>query len=369
MEIKTLIPFFGIKRQYAEHRDELLAAVDKVYTSGQVLDGGYTNSFERQMAQRCGRKYAVAVNSCSQGLVFAQQVLFPEPAKILIPTISFVATINSVLLNGNEPVLCDTDNQALMDLESMDYAIKGAGVTGIMYVNLFGNTVDWDRFKLTTEFFNTDLKIIEDAAQSFGASYKGQPSGSMGDISVLSFDPTKNLPNYGSGGMVLTDDQGVYQTLLDLRDNGKFSSHDIPGTNSKMSEADCAQMLVKLQYFDKWQRRRKAIADYYTENLPSWVDTPGVTEGTEHAWHKYVIKLQDRESLLHHMALLGIQVKVHYELPLYEHPVGYPYINYAAELYREASAFCSECLSLPIYPELTDAEVEKVVRAVKSFRN
>jgi dTDP-4-amino-4,6-dideoxygalactose transaminase len=90
-----------------------------------------------------------------------------------------------------------------------------------MYVNLFGNTVDWNRFKMTTDFFNQDLKVIEDAAQSFGASYKGLPSGSLGDISVLSFDPTKNLPNYGSGGMVLTDDLEIYNTLTDLRDNGK----------------------------------------------------------------------------------------------------------------------------------------------------
>lgn len=367
LEVKTVIPFFGIKRQYAAHRKELLDAVDKVYSSGRVLDGEYTASFERTVAKRCDRTYAVAVNSCSQGLVFAQQVLFQEPTKILIPTISFVATLNSVLMNGNEPVLCDTDNQALIDLESMDYAIKGAGVGGIMYVNIFGNTVDWDRFKLTAEFFNQDLKIIEDAAQSFGASYRGQPSGSLGDISVLSFDPTKNLPNYGSGGMVLTDDVNVYRTLKDLRDNGKCNGHENIGTNSKISESDCAQMLVKLKYFDAWQERRQEIADYYTAHLPDWVDAPGTTEGTVHAWHKYVIKVMDRNSLQLHLSLKGVETKVHYEEPLYEYPVGYPYINYAAELYREASTFCSECLSLPIYPEMTDAEVEYVVEAVKSF--
>jgi dTDP-4-amino-4,6-dideoxygalactose transaminase len=339
-----------------------------VYSTGQVLDGHYTKEFERQIAARCHRRYAVAVNSCTQGLIFAQQVLFPyNDTKILIPTISFVATINSVLMNGNEPVLCDTDDQALVNLESLDYAIKGAGVQGVMYVNIFGNTVDWDRFKMTTEFFNNDLKIIEDAAQSFGASYKGIPSGAMGDISVLSFDPTKNLNNYGSGGMVLTDDLTIANTLLDLRDNGKKSGHEIPGTNSKMSESDCAQMLVKLKYFDEWQSRRTRIAEYYSTNLHEQVYIPATTEGTVHAWHKYVIKLQDRESLKHHMALKGVETKVHYENPLYEEPVGYPYINYASELYREASAFCQECLSLPIYPELTDAEVEYIVDCVNEF--
>lgn len=368
LEIKTVIPFFGIKRQYANHQRELLDITHKVYSSGNVLDGPYTEAFEHAMAGRCGRAHAISVNSGTQGLIFAQQALFPQNTKILIPTISFVATINSVLLNGNEPVMCDTDNQALIDLESIDYAVKGAGIGGIMYVNIFGNTVDYNKFKMITEFFNQDLKVIEDAAQSFGASYRGQPSGSMGDISVLSFDPTKNLPNYGSGGMVLTDDPETYRLLRDLRNNGKSTGHEVPGTNSKMSEADCAQMLIKLKYFDAWQQRRTEIADYYTANMPEWVDTPTVTPGATHAWHKYVIKVMDRESLRLHMSMKGVETKVHYELPLYEHPVGYPYINYAADFYREASTFCSECLSLPIYPELSDAEVEYVVKSLKEFK-
>jgi dTDP-4-amino-4,6-dideoxygalactose transaminase len=366
---QNIIPFFGVKRQYANLRNEILDAVDKVYSTGQVLDGNYTKEFEKQIAKKCHRRYAVAVNSCSQGLLFAQQVLFLENTKILIPSISFVSTINSVLLNGNEPILCDTDDQALINLESLDYAIKGAGVQGVMYVNLFGNTVDWDRFKMTTEFFNQDLKIIEDAAQSFGASYKGTPSGALGDISVLSFDPTKNLPNYGSGGMVLTDDLEIANSLRDLRDNGKARGHENPGTNSKMSEADCAQMLVKLEYFNAWQSRRRQIAEYYNNELANYVDTPKTTEGTVHAWHKYVIKLNDRNGLKHHLAIKGIETKIHYESPLYEHPVGYPYINYAAELYREASAFCQECLSLPIYPELTDSEVESIVESITKFNS
>ena len=367
MASQNLIPFFGVKRQYANLRDELLEVIDAVYSTGQVLDGHYTKEFERQMAKRCHRRYAVAVNSGTQALIFAQQLLFQEPTKILIPTVSFVATVNSVLLNGNEPVLCDVDDQALMDLDSIDYAIKGAGVGGIMYVNIFGNTVDYDRFRTIADFFNDDLKVIEDAAQSFGASYKGIPSGSMGDISILSFDPTKNLNNYGSGGMVLCDTLDQVKTLMDLRDNGKTNGHDTPGTNSKMSESDCAQMLVKLKHFDRWQRRRTEIANYYNQELSDFVDTPKTTEGATHAWHKYVIKSDDRSELQNFLSMAGIETKIHYEKPLYDYPVGYPYINYASELYREASAFCSECLSLPIYPELSDSEVEQIVTAVKSY--
>ena len=367
MAVQTIIPFFGVNRQYQNLREELLDIIDKVYSTGQVLDGMYTKEFERQIAERCHRRYAVAVGSCSQALIFAQQVLFDEPTKILIPTVSFVATINSVLLNGNTPVFCDVDDQALMDLESLDFAIKGAGVNGIMYANLFGNTVDYDRFTMTTGFFNSDLKVIEDAAQSFGASYKGRPSGSLGDISVLSFDPTKNLNNYGSGGMVLVDDLATANRIMDLRDNGKKLDHENPGTNSKMSEAACAQMLVKLKHFDSWQRRRTEIAEYYNNRLSNYVDTPKTTEGTVHAWSKYVIKLPDRTALQNHLSSSGIETKINYSTPLYDYTVGYPYINYAYELYREASAFCSECLSLPIYPELADSEVERVVDTVIDY--
>lgn len=362
------IPFFGIPRQYATLRQELLDVTDQVYSSGHVLDGHYTVTFERAIANRCDRDFAVSVNSGSQGLIFAQLATCgSDDAKILIPTISFVATINSCIMSGNSPVFCDVDDQALIDLESIDYSVKGAGISAIMYVNMFGNTVDYDRLTTVSKFFNEDVVVIEDAAQSFGASYHGRPSGSLGDISVLSFDPTKNLNSYGSGGMVLTDNYETYSLLKNLKDNGKSSMHDMAGTNSKMSEAECAQMLVKLKYFNGWQQRRANIAEYYTQELSELVDCPRVTEGAVHAWHKYVIRVDNRSALKDHLANCGVETKIHYASPMYEYGIGFTYINYASELYREASAFSAECLSLPIYPELTDSEVEYIVNSVKDF--
>ena len=362
---KEIIPFFGVKRQYHSIKDEILDATDLVLSTGRVLDGHFTEEFERQIAKRCHRRYAVAVGSGTQALIFAQQLLFPEPANIIVPTVSFIATVNSVLMAGNTPIFCDVDDQALINLESMDHALSAAGAEGIMYVNIFGNVIDYDRFRTIARFFNKDLTVIEDAAQSFGASYGDIPSGAMGDVSVLSFDPTKNLNNYGSGGMVLVDNLSDANLIKDYRDNGKKNDHEIPGTNSKMSEVECAQMIVKLRHFDVWQQRRRSIAEYYTQELSDIVDVPKVTDNGFHAWHKYVIKTSDRSSLQRHLSASGIETKIHYDRPLYEYGVGYPYINYVAELYREASAFCAECLSLPIYPELTDAEVERVVSEIK----
>jgi len=361
------IPFFGVDRQYKTLREEIMDAMDEVYQTGQVLDGPCTRAFEEAVARRCGRQWAVAVGSCTQGLVFAQQACIPAESRVLIPTLSFAATINSVLYAGHTPVFCDTDYRALLDLESMDTALTGAGVDCIMYANLFGHVIDWDRFRLQTEFFNDDILVIEDAAQSFGATYKGIPSGSLGHISVLSFDPTKNLNNYGSGGMVLTDSYSIYEDLLDLRDNGKKMDHQAHGTNSKMSEADCAAMLVKLEYFDSWQQRRTDIAEYYTQELDGYVDIVAPGADVESAWSKFVIRLTERHGLKDYLRSEGIETRFNYDKPLFELSVGYNYIDYARELFRESTAFSRECLSLPIYPELTDTEVEIVAESIINY--
>ena len=367
MENQNLIPFFGLQRQYQNLREEILAASDAVYSTGQVLDGLVTTAFEDAIKTRCNREYAIAVNSCTQGLIFALMAGVDVDRKVLIPNISFVATVNSVILSGHDPVICDTDHKALIDLESCDFALQGAGVNAVMYPNLFGNCIDYDRFRLHTEFFNDNMFIVEDAAQSFGASYKGIPSGKMGDISVLSFDPTKNLPNYGSGGMVLTDDYRLYTTIMDLRDNGKNDSYTTPGTNSKMSESDCAQMLVKLKYFDAWQARRTSIANYYIDNLIGYVDVVMPNKDVIHAWHKFVMLCPCRYRLKEYLMQHGIETKFHYTTPLSDLPVTGDYHAYDTDTYRESVAFSKECISLPIYPEMTDLEVEYVISCIHKF--
>lgn len=364
---KAIIPFFGLPRQYQQHRDELLDASDRVYKTGQVLDGEYTKYFERQIAARCEREYAIAVNSCTQGLIFAMMAGVSNDNKVLIPAISFAATINSVLMSGHTPVMCDVDDNAIMDLETLDFALSGAGVNTIMYANLFGHTIDYDRFRLQTNFFNEDMFIIEDAAQSFGAYYKGIPSGKLGDVSVLSFDPTKNLPNYGSGGMVLTDNFHMAEAIYDLRNNGKLGGNEWFGTNSRMSEADCAQMLVKLKYFNDWQARRRIIAEYYIDELADYVDVVLPNEHVESAWHKFVIRLTGRHALQQHLTNKGVETKFHYDRPLFELPVGWEFVDYAKDPYRGAVSFSRECLSLPIYPEMTDLEVEYVIDSILEY--
>jgi dTDP-4-amino-4,6-dideoxygalactose transaminase len=364
-----MIPFFGVQRQYDNLRDEILDVTDEVYRSGQVLDGPRTSLFENAIARSCNRKHAISVNSGTSALIFALQARNPDKDihGILIPAISFVATLNATQMVDEYTAVCDVNFAGLMDLNTLNEPIRNI-VDTVMYVNLFGNTIDYDKFRLTTEFFgNDDIYVIEDAAQSFGASYKGIPSGKMGTVSVLSFDPTKNLNNYGSGGMILTDDDYLAGLFRDFRDNGKDSGHEMAGTNSKMSEADCAQMLVKLKYFDSWQKRRSEIAEYYSDTIQPYVDLLPVTEGTVHAWSKFAFRVASRSSLRSWLENQGVSTKVHYERALYDEVVGRHLLDPVTGTQWEAYKFTHESVSLPIYPELTDSEVEHIAQSVKSF--
>ena len=364
------IPFFGVDRQYQTLREEIIDATDRVYASGRVLDGPYTEQFERTIAKMTERKYACSVGSCTQALIFALRAEegFGVQNKILIPAQSFVATVNAVLEAGYDPVFCDVDSQTgLLDINKIP--VHADEISAIMYVNLFGNVLDQDRLISYMEMFSErKIPVIEDAAQSFGAYYRGVPSGKLGDVSCLSFDPTKNLNNYGSGGMILTDDPGTWELVADMRDNGKVNEHIASGTNSKMSESDCAQMLVKLKYFDQWQARRKEIANYYTTELDGWVSIPPVDMNVEHAWSKYVIHSNSRSTLHIELGNAGVETRINYPTPLHLQPVSYQFDfgRYdTTDILEGAENFSRTCLSLPIYPELEDYEVEYVVDAIK----
>jgi len=365
------IPFFGVDRQYNNLREEILDFTDKVYASGRVLDGKYTRQFEKTIAKMTERRYACSVGSCTQALIFALRSVDNEyfrgsRNKILIPAQSFVATINSVLEAGFDPVFCDVDPQTgLMDLNTIP--VHADELAAIMYVNLFGNILNQEQLITYMEMFSEEkIPVIEDAAQSFGAYYRGVPSGKLGDVSCLSFDPTKNLNNYGSGGMILTDDPAIWELVNDFRDNGKMNDHIQSGTNSKMSEADCAQMLVKLKYFDQWQKRRAEIAEYYTEELDGLVGIPPVDMNVEHAWSKFVIHHHSRSSLYTDLLNMGVETRINYETPLHQQSVAFSFTTFDdAGVLEGAENFSRTCLSLPIYPELEDYEVEYVVEAIK----
>jgi dTDP-4-amino-4,6-dideoxygalactose transaminase len=355
LENKTVIPFNGLARQYKNLKEEILEATDLVYGSGRMLDGPYTYEFEKAMSLRTDRRYAVAVNSCSMALLICYVFFAATQGKknVAIPSYSFVATSNAPDLAGWQRHFIDVDGNGLMDIDELD--AHKLDISLLSYVNLYGNVLDYDKLKVVTSFFH-NIPILEDAAQSFGASYKGVPSGKLGDASCLSFDPTKNLPNYGSGGMVLTDNQALFMFAMNFRDNGKMSGLRENGSNTKMSETDCAQMLIKLRYFDQWQERRAKIAQFYTDCLDGvFAECPKSNPDVVHAWHKYVILLADRDALKDYLDEKGIETKT------------FSYILQNTAVYPGASHLNQCSLGLPIYPEMSDAEVETVVGHIQKF--
>lgn len=361
------IPFYGVDRQYANIKEEILDITNLVYTSGSLLDSKYTQLFEHAIEKLTGRKYGITVNSATQGLIFALRAIDRKSTsanKVLIPAQSFVATINAVLEAGYDPVFCDVDPiTGLIDLNTIP--CETHEVAAIMYVNLFGNIIDYGKLQAFKAIWDAhDIPVIEDAAQSFGASFSNVPSGKLGTISVFSFDPTKNFNNYGSGGMVLTDDPELFEYINDFKNNGKGNEHIATGTNSKMSEADCAQMIVKLGHFDRWQNRRRTIAEYYTSELDGIVTIPSVSEKVVHAYSKFVIHSPSRGRILDGLVNDGVEARITYKIPLHLHPVAYSLHD--AGVLDGAEQFSRTCLSLPIYPELSDLEVEKVVDSVKA---
>lgn len=356
------VPFNNLGRQYQSIREEVLDAIDQVYRGGQVLDSERTIKFELAIANRCNRKYAIAVNSGTQALEIAigGSRELDTREHTLIPNFSFRSTLTSARRACPSPVVCDVDNQGLIDLEKFSREIAQPlhtfGIGQIVFVNLFGNIIDYDRLVMQTELFSDNILLIEDAAQSFGSTYHGRPSGSFGTVSILSFDPTKNLPNYGSGGMILTDDEDLYKRFWRMRNTNE--SHDLWSTNSRMSEADCAVMLVKLKHLDRWQKRRRDIAEYYLQEFGERFHTIRFTEGVEPNWHKFVIKTASRANLVNYMTAQDIEVKIHY-----------PYVldNYSYGVRTRAKILSQACLSLPMYAELSDYEVEQVAIAMKSY--
>ena len=370
------VAFTGLPRQYQNLKEELAEASDRVLSTGRVLDGEYTAQFEAAMAKRCDRQYAITTNSCTQALIIAQWALDLHGKRVAVPTQSFAATLNSTVLAQNTPVFYDVDHSAMLDFDKINF--RDDSIDAVMYVNLFGHILDYDKLALLTKYWHESqsIKLIEDAAQSFGATYKGRPSGSFGDVSVLSFDPTKNLPNYGSGGMILTNDPTVALMCINYKDNGKYNGHVLTGTNSKMSEVDCAHMLIKLGHFDEWQKRRAEIADFYTQNLVGYVDVNLPSDDVESAWHKYVIHVNNRSRLQGSLKKAGIETKVHYPTPLHLLDLAFNYHPGATATSNPIIGACPmanqhsrTALSLPIYPEMSDAEVEYVTESVIEYYN
>jgi dTDP-4-amino-4,6-dideoxygalactose transaminase len=268
---------------------------------------------------------------------------------ILCPAFSYVATAGAIKRLGADIRFVDTDEQGNIG----DWGIMGLP-DAILYVNMFGNLADYDRLKNYCDKHR--IPLIEDAAQSQGAMYGKKPAGTLGDVSVFSFDPMKNMPSFGTGGMVLTDSKDVYDTIISLRRHGLNGKSEY-GYNSLISEDHANQLLLILSKFDKLQKMRNKVFERYKKNLEhtNFIETQ---ENTQSSYHKMVMLTNRRDELKTYLAQNGIETKVHYVKTLDSKNVGQ---------YPNAENICAKALSLPIYPHLEMYEVDHVCERIRKF--
>lgn len=347
-----IVPHFGLDRQYKTLREELLSATDKVLSSGRLINGKHTDELEEWLKRRCGTKYAITVHSGTQALEIIATYLRTNvyanfTPKIRIPNITYPATLNAFINAGYEVSLGDTDKNGLLDFkeEETEY------YTSMCFVGLYGAS--------PREHLLGPLAIVD------GAQHWLSADGNIGLGMAISFDPTKNLPASGNGGAIVTNNENLYWFAHDYKNNGKMRGHRHSGTNSKMSEIDCAHVMVRAQYVADWQKRRKEIRNKYIELLK---DSPVrcLSEGFKyHADQKFVIATSDRDELQKHLSLNGIESVIHYKNCLSELPITRNFNK--PDIISTSSMLTRMVLSLPIYPELTDGEVEYVADKVLEF--
>ncbi len=350
------IPFFGLPRQYHNLKQELLDATDKVLSSGQLVDGLYTKKFEDWLKNRCKTTHAITVHSGTQALeiiarykkIKHQKSMAGNP-KIRIPNLTYPATLNAFINAGWDVELADTDKYGIL---KFGYDEILSGVYDCL-VGLYGMK-PWDYANIKNSY-----GIIVDGAQHWLVC-----DGNVGSGMAISFDPTKNLPSSGNGGAIVTNDEQLYLYAKKFKDNDKPKFEEC-GTNSKMSEQDCAHILVRAQYIDIWQDRRKSINDYWCSKFKDLPITCLSDTVDPHSYHKFVVYMNDRNSLHTHLMTKGVQVKIHYDYTLGDLPVAKNL--HKPDMLSKSVMLSRGVLSLPIYPELTDIEVEYITDTVLNF--
>jgi dTDP-4-amino-4,6-dideoxygalactose transaminase len=348
------IPFTGIRKQYNNLRAEILDATDEVLRSGQLMDGNYTAEFTNWIANRNRSKYAILCHSGTQALeiiaLYFSQRIGIQPPTVIIPALTYPATANAWIRAGWRVHILDTDNYGQMDARKLPL---NTSYQAVCLVGLYGQST-WNTWPHTGDL------MIEDAAQHWLSNSSNRNS----EAAAISFDPTKNLANYGNGGAIVTYNRQLIEFARDQVNNGKYLKHSDVGTNSRMSEVDCAQMMIKTRYIDQWQKRRAEIASYWVEKLK---DSPirsliDQSNFKNHCYHKFVIEVDQRDNLQKALAVRKIETKIHYSEPLQELPAFQEYPG--PDMLSASYALSRRCLSLPIYPELTDLEVEYIIEQV-----
>ena len=367
------IPMVDLRAQYASLKDEIDAAVKRVIENAQFIGGPELEAFEKELAAYNGAAFAVGVANGTEALQLALLACGIKPGdEVITPPFTFIATAEAITQCGAVPAFCDIDPLTY----NLDPKLIEAKITSqtrcILPVHLYGHPADMGPIMQIAK--RHKLKVIEDCAQALGAACKGTKVGVFGDAGCLSFFPSKVLGAYGDGGMVVTNDASVADSLKMLRNHGAKQKyyHLVPGFNSRLDGLQAAILRVKLRHLEDWIKQRRRVAAQYAKYLGDipYVTVPHEAPGGYHCYNYYTVRLKsgtDRGALQKSLSERGISSMVYYPVSLHLQAV------YAAQGGKKGDFPVSEraqdeVISLPIYPEMTEGQVKQVAEALEAFK-
>jgi dTDP-4-amino-4,6-dideoxygalactose transaminase len=360
-----MIPALDLRASYRAIGPELEDAALRVLRSGRYILGEEVAAFEAEFASFCGARHVVGVDSGTSALHLALRAagIGPGDEVITVP-MTFVATVAAILCGGARPVFVDIDPHTwTLDAALLELAITPR-TKAVVPVHLHGRMADMVRICEIAR--RNNLLVIEDAAQSHGAQLQGRAAGTYGDLGCFSFYPGKNLGACGDAGAVATDRADLAHRIRVLRDWGQEKKyvHATKGFNNRLDEIQAALLRVKLPHLERWTEARRRIAAEYDAGLAGLpLTTPVPGAGKEHVYHVYAIRVTDRDRVARRLAEQGVQTNIHYPSPVHLQPA-YKDLGYEDGAFPAAEAMARECLSLPIYPEMSEQQVATVCAAV-----
>lgn len=363
------VPFLDLQAQYRSLKEDIDLSIHDVLDSSIYILGPHVEAFEKNFAQYSGVKHCVAVNSGTAALELLLRAWKIGPGdEVITVANSFFASAEAISLVGATPILVDcNEDDALMDVRAVERAIT-SHTKAVIPVHLYGQCADMDPLIDLCKQHN--VRIIEDACQAHGAMYKGKRAGSMGAASAFSFYPGKNLGAYGEGGALTTNDDEIAASMRLLRDHGMPAkyTHAVVGTNNRMDAMQGAVLGVKLPHLEQWNETRRMHAETYRKLL---ADIPGikiVKEHTDrtHVYHLFVIRCAKRDALQSFLKTRDIQTLIHYPTPIHLQPA-YSNRGWKEGDFPQAETLSKEILSLPMFPEMTQEQIQEVCTAIRDF--
>jgi dTDP-4-amino-4,6-dideoxygalactose transaminase len=363
------VPFFNITRQNQKAKKALDTAIARAVESGRYILGESVSSLEKEIAHYCGVKFAAGVASGTDALHLALKACGVKPGdEVITSPFTFVATAEAIAYCGASPVFVDIEPKTF-NLDPLKIEKKVTRKTkAVLPVHLYGQSCEMDKIMQIARKHN--IAVVEDCAQAIGAEYHGKKVGSYGDTGCFSFFPTKNLGCFGDGGIITTKDERIFDELLALRNHGsrKTYHYDIIGHNSRLDAIQAAILRVKLPSLDDFSHARRKNANIYHKMLKEidQIRLPSELPNGKHVFNQYTIRVKERDELFEFLKAKGIGAMVYYPLSLHLQKA-FAFLGHKPGDFPESESAQNEVLSLPVFPELQESEIQSVCHALKEF--